>query len=81
MNEDFDIIVIGSGHAGSEACYACARMGKKTLLLTLNLDSIGFWHAIQALVERQKVNSWARFLRWAERWDALRTRPNCKCAF
>lgn len=42
MNEDFDIIVIGSGHAGSEACYACARMGKKTLLLTLNLDSIGF---------------------------------------
>lgn len=42
MNENFDVIVIGSGHAGSEACYASARMGKKTLLLTLNLDSIGF---------------------------------------
>jgi len=34
---EYDIIVIGSGHAGSEACLATARMGLKTLLLTLNL--------------------------------------------
>jgi len=40
--KDFDIIVIGSGHAGCESALACARMGHKTLLLTLNLDSIGF---------------------------------------
>ena len=39
---EYDIVVIGSGHAGSEACLATARMGLKTLLLTLNLDSIGF---------------------------------------
>ena len=37
----FDIVVIGSGHAGVEACLAAARMGMKTLLMTLNLDSIG----------------------------------------
>ena len=38
----YDAIVIGSGHAGSEACLALSRLGKKTLLTTLNLDSIAF---------------------------------------
>ncbi len=37
----FDIVVIGAGHAGVEAALAAARMGQKTLILTLNLDSVG----------------------------------------
>jgi tRNA uridine 5-carboxymethylaminomethyl modification enzyme len=37
---DYDIIVIGAGHAGSEAALATARIGLKTLLLTINLDSV-----------------------------------------
>lgn len=36
----YDVIVIGAGHAGSEACLATARMGKKTLLITGNLNMI-----------------------------------------
>ena len=36
----FDVVVIGAGHAGCEAALACARMGFKTLLMTLNLDSL-----------------------------------------
>lgn len=40
--DSYDAIVIGSGHAGSEACLAVARMNCKTLLVTLNLDSIAF---------------------------------------
>ncbi len=41
MNNSFDIIVIGAGHAGVEAASAAARMGKNTLLLTHNLNTIG----------------------------------------
>ena len=37
----FDVIVVGAGHAGIEACLAAARMGCDTLMLTLNLDHIG----------------------------------------
>ena len=39
--ETYDVIVVGGGHAGIEAAHAAARMGKKTLLLTMNLSSIG----------------------------------------
>ena len=39
--ETFDVIVIGAGHAGCEACHASAAMGSKTLLLTMSLDTIG----------------------------------------
>ena len=39
--EKFDVIVIGGGHAGTEACLAAARMGRKTLLLTHNIETLG----------------------------------------
>jgi tRNA uridine 5-carboxymethylaminomethyl modification enzyme len=39
--EHFDVIVIGGGHAGTEACLAAARMGCKTLLLTHNVETLG----------------------------------------
>lgn len=39
--KQYDVIVVGAGHAGVEAALAAARMGCKTLLLSLNLDTIG----------------------------------------
>lgn len=40
LNNKFDIIVVGAGHAGCEAAIACSRLGMKVLLCTLNLDNI-----------------------------------------
>ena len=37
----YDVIVIGGGHAGTEAALAAARMGRQTLLLTHNIETLG----------------------------------------
>lgn len=39
--QKYDVIVIGGGHAGTEACAAAARMGSKTLLVTHKKETIG----------------------------------------
>ena len=40
FREHYEAVVIGAGHAGCEAALACARMGRSTLLITLNLDAL-----------------------------------------
>ena len=42
MSQKYEVIVVGAGHAGIEACLASARLGLKTLMVTTNLDRIGY---------------------------------------
>ena len=42
-DKEYDVIVVGGGHAGTEACAAAARMGCKTLLLTHKVETIGLY--------------------------------------
>src|SRR6187200_1639182 len=41
MFPEYDVIVVGAGHAGCEAAHAAARMGSKVLLITMNMNTIG----------------------------------------
>ena len=41
MFQEYDVIIVGAGHAGSEAAAAAANMGSKTLLITMNMQTIG----------------------------------------
>src|SRR5437868_10966540 len=40
MHENYDVVVVGAGHAGCEAARACARLGLRTAMVTMNLDLI-----------------------------------------
>ena len=40
LEENYDAVVVGAGHAGCEAALACARLGLETIMFTVSVDSI-----------------------------------------
>lgn len=40
VEEEYDVVVVGAGHAGCEAALACARLGLETIIFTVSVDSI-----------------------------------------
>ena len=41
LDEKYDVIVVGGGHAGCEAAYSAAKMGSNVLMITMNMQTIG----------------------------------------
>ena len=66
--EEYDIIVIGAGHAGVEASLAAARMGCKVLLATINLEMLLLCHVILLLGDLPRGLLSVRLMPLVERW-------------
>lgn len=70
--KQYDVIVVGGGHAGVEASLAAARMGCQTLLLTINVDTIGQMSCNPAIGGLAKGIWREKSMRSEERWAKLR---------
>lgn len=58
LNNKYDVIVVGAGHAGCEAAISCARLGAKVLLCTLNVDHIALMPCNPAIGGPAKIQLW-----------------------
>ena len=61
--DEYDVVIVGAGHAGCEAALACARMGFQTLMFTVSVDSI----RISGAVPKDTLSK--KWTRWAVRWE------------
>ena len=77
----FDIAVIGAGHAGIEAALAAARLGLETICFTINLDAVGNMPCNPAMAAPAKATWSGNWTLWAARWPRLPTRPASNTAF
>lgn len=62
---NYDVVVVGAGHAGIEAAHAAAMLGAKTAIFTLTLDFIGNMPATRPLAAQPRGIWCERSMRWA----------------
>ena len=68
FDENFDVIVVGAGHAGVEASLAAARMGCKVLLATINLEMLAFMPCNPSIGDLPRGLLSVRLMPLVERW-------------
>ncbi|GAF39285.1 tRNA uridine 5-carboxymethylaminomethyl modification enzyme GidA [Agrilactobacillus composti DSM 18527 = JCM 14202] len=79
-SKSYDVIVVGAGHAGCEAALAAARMGQKTLLLTINLDMVAFMPCNPSLGGPAKGTVSGKLTPWGAKWVKTLMPLIFKCA-
>ena len=80
-HHDYDVIVIGGGHAGAEAAHAAARMGVQVALVTLTRASIGVMSCNPAIGGLGKGTLSAKLMLWTVLWVVSRIRRASSFAF
>ena len=71
MEETYDVVVVGAGHAGCEAALASARLGMETIMFTVSMDSV----ALMPCNPNVGGTSKGHLTRSAARWEKILTRP------
>ena len=68
LEEKYDIIVVGAGHAGCEAALAVARMGFETICFTVSMDSVALMPCNPNIGGSSKGHLVKELMHWAVRW-------------
>ena len=58
LEEYYDIVVVGAGHAGCEAALACARLGLETIVFTISIDSIALMRKLKRAFGKRVGCTW-----------------------
>lgn len=75
VEENYDVVVVGAGHAGCEAALACARLGLETIVFTVSVDSIALMPCNPNIGGSSKGHPSGRLMHLAARWEKTLTRP------
>ncbi len=76
LEESYDVVVVGAGHAGCEAALACARLGLETIVFTVSVDSIALMPCNPNIGGSSKGHLVRSWMPWAARWEKILIRPS-----
>ena len=77
--DTYDVVVVGAGHAGCEAALAAARMGHKTLIVTVDMSNFAFMPCILPLEDQLRGIWCGKLMRWAVKWAAILIKLKFRC--
>ena len=71
IEETYDVVVVGAGHAGCEAALACARLGLETMMFTVSVDSIALMPCNPNIGGSPRDIWFGKLMHLVERWAKI----------